>query len=138
MAPTLRAHGPWMEGARDTAERGDPVLVAAAGTGARPPGLGAVLLFRRHRATDQGVRSVSHRTLTTTQGRVRAVLAGACLMVLLTGCSLDVDTLRENIETHWSGVEKTTPTPSTLVSSTPATSGPAVVELPAASGSAKD
>jgi hypothetical protein len=64
---------------------------------------------------------------------VRGVLAGTCLLVLLTGCSLDVDALRQGVETHWAGVEETTPPPPTLVPSTPGTPSLPVVDSAAAS-----
>lgn len=134
MTPTMCQHGPLMADGGDTAERDDPVLVAAAGGGTRLPGVGALRRFRRNRAHGGGVSLVSPSGPSTVQGRVRAVLAGACLMVLLAGCSLDVDTFRESVETHWSGVEKTSPPPSTPASPTPDTSEPAVGEIPPASG----
>lgn len=104
MTPTMHQHQALLAGGGGTVERDTSALVGAA--------------------------DGTHRA----HGRLRAVLVGACLGVLLTGCSLDVGALRENIETHWSGVEKTSPTPSTAVSPTADPSNPAGAGLPPTSG----
>jgi hypothetical protein len=77
------------------------------------------------------VFTMARREPATAKGHIRALFAGGCLLVLLTGCSLDVGALRENIETHWAGVESTsppTPSPASTAAPTPDGGTPAGVE----------
>lgn len=43
---------------------------------------------------------------------VGVAAAGACLVVVLSGCSLDVESLGEHLSTHWAGVGSPSASPS--------------------------
>lgn len=44
--------------------------------------------------------------------RVGVAAAGACLVVVLSGCSLDVESLGEHLSTHWAGAGSSSASPS--------------------------
>jgi hypothetical protein len=137
MTPTTRPHEPSITSGWATAAHGPSVVETATGAVSSWPVLEPWSYSAGAGRRPGGVSIALHRAPATARSGVRAVLVGACLMVLLTGCSLDVDTFRENIETHWAGVERTSPAPSPPASPTPGPSDSTVVNPPPASGGVK-
>jgi hypothetical protein len=131
MTYTTRAHGPLVTDVRRTSGLDASTLEGSAGDGARLTGVGVRALFHGGPGHGGGMSTVPIRV--PGGALVRGVLAGTCLLVLLTGCSLDVDALRQGVETHWAGVEETSPPPATPMPSTPGASGLPVVDSVAAS-----